>query len=208
MINNLIEKWNEIKAKIAKVHKVSDALRLPIFNKKFVSRLFGLQIAGFAAALSIVAYPTHAFDYTLSQNNLGEVETPFVVTTKTQYQFPLELTLGMSQTFHALHPGVDLRAPKGTKVYSMAEGTVVEVEEILVGYGHFIRIAHAGTLSTLYAHLNQVQVKPGDKVVKGQVIGDVGLTGWTTGPHLHFEVYVGDKAVNPITYIGNVPFHP
>lgn len=208
MIYNLIEKWKETKRKIARVHSVSDALKFPIFNKKFISRFFGLQIAGFAAALSIVAYPTHAFDYNLSQTNLSEKETPFVVTTNTQYQFPLELTLGMSQTFHALHPGVDLRAPRGTQVFAMTEGTVVEVEEILVGYGHFVRIAHAGTLSTLYAHLDKVQVKPGQKVVKGQVIGDVGLTGWTTGPHLHFEVYVGDKSVNPINYIGNVPFHP
>lgn len=121
--------------------------------------------------------------------------------TKSQYQFPLEQTLGMSQGYHALHPGVDLRAPLGTAIYSMAEGTIVEVEEMLVGYGHFVRIAHKGTISTLYAHLDKVKVKPGQKVVKSEIIGTVGLTGWSTGAHLHFEVYVGNKSVNPANYI-------
>lgn len=208
MIKTIKGTWNKIVKTTSKIHCVSDTLKLPIFDKKVISRLFGLQIAGLAAALSFVSYPAHAFDYNLAQTNTRVSETPFVVTTKTQFEFPLEMTLGMSQTFHALHPGVDLRAPRGTAVYSMDEGTVVEVEQVLVGYGHFVRIAHKGTLSTLYAHLNKVQVKPGDKVAKGQTIGDVGMTGWTTGPHLHFEVYVGEKSVNPITYIGKVPFHP
>jgi len=182
--------------------------RASIFNKKTLPRFFGLQLAGMATALSFIAYPTHAFDYNLTQAENRGIEIPFVITTKTQYIFPLEMTLGMSQNYHALHPGIDLRAPKGTAVYSMDEGTVVEVEQVLVGYGHFVRIAHKDTLSTLYAHLDKVQVKPGDKVIKGQIIGDVGMTGWTTGPHLHFEVYVGDKTANPITYIGQVPFRP
>ena len=126
------------------------------------------------------------------------------MTTQTQYQFPLKTTLGMSQSYHGLHGGVDLRAPKGTEVYSMAEGTIIEVEEMLVGYGHFVRIAHNGTISSLYAHLDQVQVSPGQKVGRGETIGTVGLTGWSTGYHLHFEVHSGEKSVNPLGYIGNV----
>ena len=83
----------------------------------------------------------------------------------------------------------------------MADGTIVEVEKMLVGYGHFVRIAHDGTISTLYAHLDQVSVKPGQKVVKGETIGTVGLTGWSTGAHLHFEVYQGERSVNPLSYV-------
>lgn len=172
-----------------------------IFNKRVFPRVFGLQLAGLATAMSVVAYPTHAFDYNLAQSNLGETNMAVIVTTKTQYQFPLETTLGMSQGFHALHAGVDLRAPRGTMVYAMDDGVVVEVEKVLVGYGHFVRIAHADTLSTLYAHLDKVEVKPGDKVGRGENIGTVGVTGWSTGPHLHFEIYVGNKAVNPMGYI-------
>lgn len=203
MINKIKKNWNKTKKILKQIHKVSDVLKFPIFNKKVFSRLFGIQIAGLAAALSFVAYPTHAFDYNLAQTVRNETLIPVVMTTKSEYQFPLEFTLGMSQSYHILHPGVDLRAPRGTKILAMTEGTVVEVENMNVGYGHSIRIAHNGTTSSLYAHLDKVNVIPGQKVKRGEVLGTVGMTGWTTGPHLHFEVHIGDKAVNPMTYISS-----
>ena len=172
-----------------------------IFNKQTFSRVFGMQMAGMAMALSIVTYPTHAFDYNLTTEGQRESQD-LVVTTSTQYQFPVSQTLGMSQGYHALHAGIDLRAPRGTAILAMDGGVVIEVEKMLVGYGHFVRIAHQGTLSTLYAHLDQVCVKPGEKVERGQQIGTVGMSGWSTGPHLHFEVYDGNKAMNPTAYIG------
>jgi murein DD-endopeptidase MepM/ murein hydrolase activator NlpD len=177
---------------------------LPIFKTRNFSRIFGLQLAGLATALSVVAYPTHAFDYTLVNSVQPEPSAQVVMTTQSQYQFPLAQTYGMSQSYHGIHPGVDLRAPKGTAVYSMAEGTVIEVEEMKIGYGHFVRIAHAGMISSLYAHLDQVAVTPGQKVSRGETIGTVGLTGWSTGYHLHFEVHSGEKSVNPLGYIGKV----
>lgn len=182
-------------------YKVSHYLKHPIFDKKSISRLFGVQITGLAAALSFVTYQPHAFDYNLAQNIQSENLTPIVMTTKSQYHFPLQTTLGMSQGFGMIHPGVDLRAPKGTEIVSIDNGVVIEVEEMLVGYGHFVRIAHTGITSSLYAHLDKVSVVPGQKVRSGEKIGTVGLTGWTTGPHLHFEVYQGDKAVNPMNFI-------
>ncbi len=172
-----------------------------IFNKHTFPRVFGMQLAGLAMAMSVVAYPTHAFDYNLSQAAQSSPKPELEMITKSQYQFPLAETFGMSQGYHGLHPGVDLRAPLGTAIYSMADGTIVEVEKMLVGYGHFVRIAHDGTISTLYAHLDQVSVKPGQKVVKGETIGTVGLTGWSTGAHLHFEVYQGERSVNPLSYV-------
>lgn len=176
-----------------------------IFNKHVISRMFALPLAGLTTAMSLVVYPTHAFDYSLAQT-ASAVETPIVVVTSTnsQYHFPLSGTLGMSQTFGSVHPGVDLRAPKGTPILAMDNGIVIDVEKNMVGYGHFVRIAHAGTTSTLYAHMDQILVMPGQKVARGQEIGNVGVTGWTTGPHLHFEVHQGEAAVNPLSYIGNV----
>lgn len=169
-----------------------------IFDKKTLSRLFGLPLAGLATAFSMVTYPTHAFEYNLAQT---EIVNPVIVTTKSQYQFPLESTSGMSQSYHGLHAGVDLRALRGTAVLAMDNGVIIEVEKIKIGYGHFVRIAHNGTMSSLYAHLDQVNVKPGDKIERGTKIGTVGMTGWSTGPHLHFEVQVGNKAVNPMKFI-------
>ncbi len=172
-----------------------------IFNKKVFSRVFGMQLAWLAAAFSLLSFPTHAFDYELVGTSALASPQAIVVTTDSQYEFPLEMTIGMSQGFGVFHPGVDLRAPKGTNIVAMGEGIVIEVEEMRVGYGHFVRIAHQGTLSTLYAHLDKVSVKPGQKVSKGENIGTVGLTGWSTGPHLHFEVHLGNKSVNPLNYI-------
>jgi murein DD-endopeptidase MepM/ murein hydrolase activator NlpD len=203
MIKKLKKNWKKIKKITREIHKVSDALHFPIFDKKVISRLFGIQIAGLAAALSFVAYPTQAFDYNLSQSIQSEILVPVVMTTNSQFTFPLESTLGMSQGYGGFHPGVDLRAPKGTPVYAMAEGTVIEVEKVAFGYGHSVRIAHKGTTSTLYAHLDKVEVKSGEKVERGEEVGTVGMTGRTTGPHLHFEVYVGDRSVNPMTYIAS-----
>ncbi len=148
--------------------------------------------------MTTVVYPTHAFNFPES----SPIANPnIVVTTNQQISFPLSQLTGVSQNYHILHPGMDLRAPKGTEVRAMSDGVVIEVEKMVVGYGHFVRIAHDGTLSTLYAHLDKVSVVAGEKVGRGQEIGTVGLTGWTTGPHLHFEVYEGNKTVNPAKFI-------
>ncbi|KKU27001.1 MAG: peptidase M23, partial [Microgenomates group bacterium GW2011_GWC1_46_16] len=80
-------------------------------------------------------------------------------------------------------------------------GTVVEVAKTRVGYGNFVRVAHAGTASSLYAHLDEVKVAAGQKVTKGEALGTVGMTGWTTGPHLHFELQMGNRTVNPAGFI-------
>ena len=175
--------------------------RWKIFKRHATRRVIGMQFAGLAMALSLVTMPTHAFDYNLAQAKLDEVPYEVVTTTNSEYVFPLEWTLGMSQGYHGIHPGIDLRAPVGTKVLSMAEGTIIEVGDMLVGYGHFVRIAHKGTISSLYAHLDTVIVKSGQKVQRGQALGTVGMTGWTTGPHLHFEVHSGEKSANPLNYI-------
>lgn len=175
-----------------------------IFEKHTLSRIFGLPLAGVAMTLSLVTYPTHAFDYerTGKESVWKENLIPVTTTTNNSFVFPLEMTLGMSQGFHALHPAVDLRAPTGTSVLSIAEGTVIEVEKMLVGYGHYVRVAHNGTMASLYAHLDQVHVVPGQKINKGEQLGTVGMTGWTTGPHLHFEITVGDRTVSPLSFIG------
>ena len=74
---------------------------------------------------------------------------------------------------------------------------VVEVEMGKFGYGHFVVVEHEGNLSSLYAHLGNVMVKVNDEVSQETILGTVGLTGWTTGPHLHLEVYEQGKAFNP-----------
>ncbi len=107
--------------------------------------------------------------------------------------------------FHVrkMHTGIDLTASRGTPVYAAADGIVVRADAASKGYGKHIRIAHGFGYTTYYAHLSKILVKPGQKVKRGQLIGLVGSTGTATGPHLHYEVRINGKPVDPINFFFN-----
>lgn len=98
------------------------------------------------------------------------------------------------------HKGVDLAGPTGTPVFATADGIVSKASRF-GSYGNYIQIEHGGQLQTRYAHLSGYEVKAGDRVHKGDLIGYVGTTGRSTGPHLHYEVRIAGEAVNPIPYM-------
>jgi len=98
------------------------------------------------------------------------------------------------------HPGIDVSTPIGTKVQSPADGIVISAG-IQGGYGNALSIDHGYGVVTRYGHLESFAVRPGQKVKRGDVIGYVGNTGRSTGPHLHYEVWVRDQAQNPIHFI-------
>jgi murein DD-endopeptidase MepM/ murein hydrolase activator NlpD len=100
----------------------------------------------------------------------------------------------------AAHAGVDISAPAGTEVDSTADGIVVLAERD-PGYGNQILIDHGAGISTRYGHLSRIYVIAGQEVKRGQIIGTVGSTGKTTGPHLHYEVRVHSTPVNPAKYL-------
>lgn len=98
------------------------------------------------------------------------------------------------------HEGIDIAIPTGTKVLAAADGEI-SYAGWMTGYGNLVIISHGSSVSTFYAHLKSFAVKKGDMVKQGQVIAYSDNTGWSTGPHLHFAVYLGDKAVNPLDYL-------
>ena len=97
------------------------------------------------------------------------------------------------------HEGMDFSANTGTEVYATGDGKVVSVGWES-GYGKTIEIDHGFGYVTRYAHLNDYRVRRGQRVVRGEVIGEVGNTGKSTGPHLHYEVHVKGRVVNPVNY--------
>jgi murein DD-endopeptidase MepM/ murein hydrolase activator NlpD len=101
------------------------------------------------------------------------------------------------------HPGIDLRAAAGEPIRVAGEG-VVRRAGPRGGYGNAVEIDHGGGLTTLYAHASEVSVNPGERVVAGQEIARVGQTGRATGPHLHFEVRLNNRQVDPTRYAGVV----
>lgn len=99
-----------------------------------------------------------------------------------------------------MHTGMDFTAARGTEVYATADGVVEEIEKKRWGYGKSVIINHGYGYKTRYAHLKEFKVKKGQKVKRGELIGLVGSTGKSTGPHLHYEVVVNGEKVNPIGY--------
>jgi bla regulator protein blaR1 len=102
-----------------------------------------------------------------------------------------------------MHKGVDIKAPEGTSIFATADGIIQKARYSDKGYGNLICIEHQAEMITLYAHLKDINVKVGDKVKKGDVIGTVGNTGMSTGPHIHYEVKKGDKNYDPEVYFSN-----
>jgi len=99
-----------------------------------------------------------------------------------------------------MHTGIDFTSPKGTAIQATGAGKVYKVLRKKTGYGTHVIIDHGYGYKTLYGHMDKVEVKVGQKVKRGQTIGTVGSTGTSTAPHLHYEVLVKGKKVNPIHY--------
>ena len=102
-----------------------------------------------------------------------------------------------------LHTGMDFTAPVGTEIYATGNGTVVKVEKDGRGYGNNVIINHGYGYQTLYGHMSKFSVRPGQKVKRGDLIGSVGNTGTSTGPHLHYEVHKNGNPVNPVNFYYN-----
>jgi len=101
------------------------------------------------------------------------------------------------------HPGLDFAAPIGTEVYATGDGVIEKTESSFHGYGNSIIIDHGFGYKTRYAHLSAFKVVQGQKVKRGDIIGLVGSTGLSTGPHLHYEVIKNKEIVNPVNYFFN-----
>lgn len=100
----------------------------------------------------------------------------------------------------AYHTGVDISAPSGTSVHATADGRV-EFSGFANGYGRLVIVSHGGGYETYYAHLSATNVTEGQEIRRGEIVGAVGSTGRSTGPHLHYEVRIGSNPVNPYRFL-------
>ena len=102
-----------------------------------------------------------------------------------------------------MHEGIDFSAPIGTEIYATGNGTISKVEYNGRGYGNNVTINHGIGYYTLYGHMSKVAVRAGQKVKRGDIIGYVGNTGSSTGPHVHYEVIKNGKKIDPINFFFN-----
>jgi murein DD-endopeptidase MepM/ murein hydrolase activator NlpD len=124
------------------------------------------------------------------------------------------MTSGFGMRMHPIsrswkqHNGTDFGAPIGTPVRVIGDG-VVTFAGVMNGYGNVVTVRHRqGGHSTLYAHLSRIDVRKGQSVSQSDIVGKVGMTGWATGPHLHFEFRVNNRPVNPLTMVRSSPSVP
>ncbi|MGA7912771.1 MAG: peptidoglycan DD-metalloendopeptidase family protein [Candidatus Dormiibacterota bacterium] len=147
-------------------------------------------------------------------NNVGQIPTSAGHSTKYRFIWPepqaqISQPFGPSQLaleppyggYPHFHTGIDMIEPFGSPVYAADDGVVALVGSSTSGYGNYVVIAHAGGLDTLYGHLSAALVKAGQAVTQGQTIGLEGSTGNSTGPHLHFELRINQKPVDPTLYL-------
>lgn len=132
----------------------------------------------------------------LNLYRIAATAAPFATPLKGAYRF----TSGYGRRWGRMHSGTDFAARHGTPIYSTADGVVTHADW-LSGYGRLIKIKHEFGIETRYAHLAKIRVKVGQRVSRGERIGDMGNSGRSTGTHLHYEVRVGGKAVNPMIFI-------
>lgn len=164
------------------------------FESKKIKRFIGVGLALIVMFSGLISNIVAANEATADETLMVTPETELV--TKTTLEKPLEGIL--AQGFHGFHRGIDILVPVGTAIKPIAQGIVKESSLWRLGWGHTVVIEHENGLSSRYAHLKDIRVIEGEMVNKGQEIGTVGMTGWTTGPHLHLEIYEDGRVINPV----------
>ena len=170
----------------------------PLFEKKWIRTALGGGFAVTSLASGLFLIPA---DNATVLANYPAIDTEIVLETKKSMANVLPDFTGVSQGFRLGHPGVDITAPLGSKLFPLKSGVVVRVENSKWNYGRAVYVDHGNGLLTLYAHMGKIYIEEGEEVTTEKPIGEVGLTGKTTGPHLHLEVKKYERIVNPRPYL-------
>lgn len=169
-----------------------------IFEKSGIKRLFGINLVAAVFFAGVISPEADNFlnQQTLANNikNTQIIADPITLTT---FENPLT-KFAISQNFSFWHPGIDMTASSNTPIYAIEEGVVEYANTSFLGYGKYVIIDHNHNVKSLYAHMSQIQTSAGRKVLRGELIGKVGSTGWSTGNHLHLEIFQEGKPLNPL----------
>lgn len=179
-------------------------LRALLRKRKFsVRQTIGINLAGLAFFAGIIV-PQTSEAVSSMEVSMTPVKNVIVVeAVPSIFQWPFD-RFGISQEFSAYHPGMDLTNPLGTPIHAIGDGLVTWTKYIPYGYGYHVLVTHHDGVQSLYAHLDRINVREGAGVTKKTAIGEVGLTGWTSGSHLHFEIYQNGVPTNPYEVLPQV----
>lgn len=188
---------------------------LPIQNREIKAKTVNQN---FRYSKEVIVYRSLVISLKQTNQMLQGLNTLFDVRTKAQRNIPVRwptsgghFTSFFGPRYHPIskvqrefHFGVDIANVTGTPIYAAADGRVHSANFSSGGYGNRIRITHKFGYSSVYAHLHSIVVRNGQYVKRGQLIGRMGSTGRSTGPHLHFEVRLDGKPINPLPFISNI----
>lgn len=169
-----------------------------MFEGKTIKAVLGGVISMTSLASGLVFLP---IDQSVVAANIQTLNTEIPVETRKSFANVLPAYTGVSQGFHYGHAGIDLTAPLGSKIFPIKDGVVIKVQYLRYDYGRAVWIDNGNGTVSLYGHMGKIFVNEGDTVTTDKSIGEVGLTGRTTGPHLHMEVIKNDKNINPQPYL-------
>lgn len=171
-----------------------------VFERQQTKKALGFTLA-FLMILSIPLAPLWDYSVKAEGQEKEEVITlsQKVITTQTTFQKPVAGII--SQGYHWYHQAVDIADNEGQKIKAVATGRVIEIGYQFWGYGNYIIIEHGENFSSVYAHLEKINVAVGQEVEKETILGTVGSTGRSTGPHLHLEIKEDSKNLNPFSVI-------
>lgn len=167
-----------------------------VFEKKSIRQIVGAIVV--VSVIFMAILPTSfAIAQTAVYKNYSQVQAQAsVVKTEKSLRLPVDSFI-ISQGYNLFHPGIDLAAVKGSPVYPIMDGVVVYVDRGRFGYGNQVVIDHGSGFKSLYAHFAKIETKVGEKVDKNSLLGLVGSTGWSTGPHLHLQIEESGHWTNP-----------
>jgi len=167
-----------------------------VFESGKARQIVGLFIVATVLFMAVAPAFLASAQTTMAKNFTQVQENPEVTKTERSIRLPVA-SFEITQGFSFFHPAIDLAATKGSPVYPIMEGTVVFVDHGRFGYGNHIIIDHGNGFRSLYAHFSKIEAKIGERVDKDSILGLVGSTGWSTGPHLHLQIWEENHWVNP-----------
>lgn len=214
-ISQLAEVFNDgnfkpisrLKRKFRSGNLVSRILR-EVFEKRSIRTFVGAQLFAGMILFGPMAGLNTSHPEKLAYPGLGMTDVilevsvdPQIETTSVLMQNPTAGFKGISTKFQKGHAGLDFRANLGSDVFPVTSGVVEKIVHSSYGYGRRVIVRHDDNFESLYAHMGLITVEEGEIVTEETKLGEVGMTGWTTGPHIHLELYKNGVPVNPAYYI-------
>ncbi len=178
----------------AKQKQYKKRFRNIIVNKRF-SKVVGINLTALFLSTSLIQFP---FQETEVADENFVTKAPFVLETKKSVQYPV-VEIKITQGYKLFHSGVDFDGITGDPIYPIMDGRVEAINYSKYAYGNAVLIDHGDNITSLYAHLSKILVKPNQEVTTDTIIGEMGSTGRSSGDHLHLEIRDSGKPFNPLT---------